>query len=297
MEIGVAIARIERETLDDDLRAWSDAGVVAVECDYAPLVENPVRVLEMWRQAFRDARVRFWSVHAPFGGPHNLAHSDQRARRRAVEYFKFVLERIALVGAAVCVLHPSSTARPEVSPQKAWDWLRESLEELLPVAEELGLILAVENMLPEAAIGSDPAELSRFLAGFLTPHLRLCFDTGHAHIAGNVHLWLESVLPTVATFHLADNDKTRDLHLPPGYGTIPWDLLQPLLQAVDFPLIVEAYRWGNSSWQQFHDEVMATLTGRVVTLTVNGTTVTARCQRCGCILRRLPDGGTACGCI
>jgi sugar phosphate isomerase/epimerase len=295
MQIGVAVARIEAETLDDDLRAWSEAGIAAIECDYGPLVENPTRLLERWRQAFRDAGVRFWSVHAPFGGPHNLAHSDVHARRRAVEYHKFILERAASVGAAVCVLHPSGSARPEVTPQKAWDWLRASLDELLPVAEELGLTLAVENMLPEAAIGSDPAELSRFLAAFLTPHLRLCFDTGHAHIAGNVFLWLETVAPTVATYHLADNDGVRDLHLPPGYGTVPWHLLLPTLQQADFPLIVEAYRWKNMAWRRFAEEVRAVLTGQVATIEMEGRTLLPRCQHCGQLV--LKDGEHfSCGC-
>ncbi|MFA0730748.1 MAG: hypothetical protein LKKZDAJK_000642 [Candidatus Fervidibacter sp.] len=295
MEIGVAIARLERETLEEDLRAWSEAKIAAIEGDYGLLMENPKRVLEGWRQAFRDAGVRFWSVHAPFGGPHNLAHSDAPTRRRAVEYHKFVLERAAMMGAAICVLHPSSSARPEVSPQKAWDWLRESLDELVPFAEELGLILAVENMLPEAAIGSDPAELSRFLAAFLTPHLRLCFDTGHAHIAGNVFLWLETVASTVATYHLADNDGVRDLHLPPGYGTVPWHLLLPTLQQTDFPLIVEAYRWKNMSWRRFVEEVRAVLTGQVATMEVAGRTLLLRCQVCGQLVIREGEN-FLCGC-
>lgn len=296
MDIGVAVARIESETLDEELQAWSEAGIVAIECDYGPLVENPVRLLQRWRQAFRDAGVRFWSVHAPFGGSHNLAHSDARTRRRAVEYHKFVLERAAMMGAAVCVLHPSGSARPEVASQKAWDWLRESLDELLPVAEEFGLVLALENMLPEAAIGSDPAELSRFLAAFLTPHLRLCFDTGHAHIAGNVFLWLETVAPTIATYHLADNDGARDLHLPPGYGTIPWQLLSPLLQQADFPIIVEAYRWKNMTWRRFTEEVRAVLTGQVAEADWEGRKVLLRCQHCGLLILRSNEGRLVCGC-
>ena len=41
MQIGVAVARIEAETLDDDLRAWSEAGIAAIECDYGPLWKIP----------------------------------------------------------------------------------------------------------------------------------------------------------------------------------------------------------------------------------------------------------------
>lgn len=296
MEIGVAVSRIEGETLEDDLKAWKEAGIVAIECDYHPLVENPIRVLESWAQMFSDAGIKFWSVHAPFGGQYNLAHPEEKTRKRAVEFHKFVLERTRAVGASYLIVHPSSTLRNESEKVKAWDWLQKSLDELLPSAEHLGIVLAVENMLPDAAIGSDPAELSRFLTAYFSPHLRLCFDTGHAHIAGNVYLWLESIAPSVATFHIADNDKSRDLHLPPGYGTVPWDLLAPMLQQVDFPLIVEAYRWQNSSWRQFCLETKAVLTGRTVTVEVNGRKVVARCFECGRIVVREEDGSILCGC-
>lgn len=296
MEIGIAVGRIEVATLEEDLKAWKQAGVVAVECDYPPLVENPIRTLENWAQMFRDAGIKFWSVHAPFGGQYNLAHPEERTRRRAVEFHKFVLERTRAVGASYLIVHPSGSLRNESERAKAWDWFRESLDELLPFAEELNIVLAVENMLPEAAVGSDPAELSNFLAAYFSPFLRLCFDTGHAHIAGNVYLWLESVAPSVGTYHIADNDKSRDLHLPPGYGTIPWDLLAPILQQVEFPLIVEAYRWQNSSWQQFCREAKAVLTGRAVTVEVDGRKGTARCFRCGWLMVRDEDGKIQCGC-
>ncbi len=294
MEIGVAVGRIEGTTLEDDLKAWQQAGLTAIECDYPSLVENPVRVLDRWAQMFRDAGIRFWAVHAPFGGQHNLAHPEEKVRRRAVEYHKFVMERTARVGAGILVIHPAGAPRTE--RERGWDWLRESLDELLPFAEELGLTLAVENMLPEAAIGADPAELSSFLSAYFSPHLRLCFDTGHAHIAGNVYLWLESVAPSIATYHLADNDKSRDLHLPPGYGTVPWDLLAPVLQQADIPLIVEAHRWQNSSWLQFRQETEAVMTGRAVVLEVGGRKAFARCWRCGRLLVLSAANEILCGC-
>ncbi|MCS7264224.1 MAG: sugar phosphate isomerase/epimerase [Armatimonadetes bacterium] len=296
MEIGVAVSRIEAKTLEDDLKAWKRAGIAAVECDYPSLMEHPIRVLENWSKMFRDAEIRFWSVHAPFGGHNNLSHPDEKTRRRAVEFHKFILERTSAVGAGYLIVHPSSTPRTEVEKVKGWDWFRESLDELLPFAEEMGIVLAVENMLPDAAIGSDPAQLSGFLASYFSPHLKLCFDTGHAHIAGNAYLWLESVVQSVGTYHIADNDKGRDLHLPPGYGTVPWDLISPILQQSDFPLIVEAYLWQNSSWTQFRMEVEAVLKGEIVTIDVNGRKATARCFRCGRILIRDDKGKVICGC-
>lgn len=295
MQIGVFVQQIERETLDEQLKAWMGADITAIECYYPPLVENPLRVLEGWAHAFSDAGVRFWSVHAPFGSQHNLAHPERRKRFGAVEFHKFVMERVHVVGANIMVIHPASSVRTDAERVKALDWLRGSLDELLPFAEELGIVLALENMLPETA-GSDPAELSRFIAAFFSPNLGLCFDTGHAHIAGNVYLWLESVQPSIATYHIADNDSTWDMHLQPGYGTVPWDLLSPILQQADFPLIVETQRWRNMSWRRFREEVEAVLTGQVVTVEVNGSKGIVRCFKCGQLLLRSPNGSVSCAC-
>lgn len=296
MEIGIAVSRIEAGTLEEDLKEWKQSKIAAIECDYPSLLEYPFRILESWAKMFCDAEIRFWSVHAPFGGQNNLAHPDEKIRRRTVELHKFILERARAVGASCLIIHPSGSPRTEGERAKAWDWLRESLDELLPFAEELGIILSVENMLPDAAIGSDPAQLSGFLASYFSPYLRLCFDTGHAHIAGNAHLWLESVAQSVGTYHIADNDKVRDLHLPPGYGTVPWDLLAPILEQFEFPLIVEAYRWQNSSWKQFQRETKAVLTGKVVTVEVNGRKAIAHCLKCGRIMVYGEEGEIYCGC-
>jgi sugar phosphate isomerase/epimerase len=296
MKIGVAIGKIDNATLEDDLRTWLSAGISAIECNYLPLMENSMRTLELWAKLFKGNGVMFWAVHAPFDGHHNLANPDGRLRRRAVEYHKFVIERTRAVDAKYLVIHPSGAMRSEEERKKAWSWLRESLEELLPVAEDANVALAVENMLPEAAIGYDAIELSDFVATFSSNHLRLCFDTGHAHIAGDVKSALEHVADMVGTYHIADNDKAHDLHLPPGYGCVPWDALMPILMQADFPLIVETCRWQDAPWGQLREEVEAVLSGRVVTVEVDGHKGVVRCIGCGRVMIRAEDGSVRCAC-
>jgi len=296
MKFGIAIGRIENTTLEDDLKTWLSAGITAIECHYPPLMENTTRTIELWAQLFKRSGVTFWSVHAPFDGHHNLANSDKRLRHRAVEYHKFVIERAKAMNAKYLIIHPSESMHSEEERKKAWDWLKESLEELLPVAEDAGVILAVENMLPDAAIGYDVVELSDFIATFSSDHLRLCFDTGHAHIAGDVKSALEHVVILVGTYHIADNDKAHDLHLPPGYGCVPWEALAPIFKQADFPLIVETCRWQNAPWSQLRKEVEAVLSGRAVTVDINGRKGIVRCTRCGRVMIQMEDGSVSCGC-
>jgi sugar phosphate isomerase/epimerase len=52
--------------------------------------------------------------------------------------------------------------------------------------------------------------------------VKLCFDTGHAHLDGGVPEALEIVRDFVATTHIHDNRGERDDHLLPYEGTIDW---------------------------------------------------------------------------
>ena len=107
------------------------------------------------------------------------------------------------------------------------------------------MTLCLENMPPYHLFGSQPADVPSILNRFNHPRLRAVFDSGHAHMAGAAVEIFEAVRPLIAHVHLHDNNGDRDLHLPPGYGTLPWpDLMPRLLQLqLDVPLFVEAPPW------------------------------------------------------
>ena len=266
-------------------------GVTAMEDGYHFFVTYPESVVERNAQLLHQAGIRIWSVHAPFGDSHSLSHLDESTRRRAVEYHKFVLERIALAGASagspMAIIHPGSHARDEEIPRMISPLLN-SLEALLPVAERLGVQLGLENMLPHHP-GSDFWELRKVVEEMGSKWLRVCFDAGHAHVAGGVREGMEVLKDLVTTFHLADNDGTRDMHLQPPYGTIPWDSFISLLQTMDFhsPIVVEAKPWQGDGYGQLRKEVSALLEGQLLRVPiasrddVRGTTAKVQCLRCG----------------
>jgi len=256
-------------------------GVTAIEDGYHFFVTYPESVVERNAQLFRQAGIQIWSVHAPFGDAHNLSHHDEPTRRRAVEYHKYVLERIALAGASMAIIHPGADAGEEEIPPMI-PLLLDSLEELLPVAERLGVQLGLENMLPHHP-GSDFQELRQVVEEMGSKWLGVCFDTGHAYVAGGVKQGMEVLKDFITTFHLADNDGTRDMHLQPPYGTIPWDDFLNVFQTMDFqsPIVVEARPWQGDGYSQLRREVAALLEGKLLRVDINGTAAKVQCLRCG----------------
>jgi sugar phosphate isomerase/epimerase len=266
-------------------------GVTAIEDGYHFFVTYPESAVEENARLLREAGIRVWSVHAPFGGSHSLSDLDELTRRRAVEYHKFVLERIALAGssgdAPMAIIHPSSHCQDEEIPRMI-HCLLDSLEDLLPVAERLGVRLGLENMLPHH-VGSDYQELRQVVEELDSPWLKVCFDSGHAHVAGGVREGLEALQDLVVTFHLADNDGTRDMHLQPPYGTTPWHDFRGVFRTMDFqsPIVVEAKPWQGSGYGQLLKEVSALLEGNLLTVPIpgaddaNGAAARVQCLRCG----------------
>jgi sugar phosphate isomerase/epimerase len=266
-----------------------EAGITAIEAGYQFFVSHSEAVVEENTQLFRQAGIQIWSVHAPFSrGTGNMSDLDEPSRRRAVEYNKNVLERIALAGTSVYVIHPGSFAKEEEVPQML-RVLLDSLEELLPIAERTGVRLALENIIPRSP-GSDCQEVRDVVEKFGSEWLGVCFDSGHAHVAGQAKAGMEILKDLIITFHLEDTDGIRDMHFQPGYGTVPWDDLGSILRTMDFesPIVVEALPWQADPvpWQgeklgQMRREVTALLEGRLLKVDVNGMPSNVQCSSCG----------------
>lgn len=131
------------------------------------------------------------------------------------------------------VLHPSYIRGlgPLVMDQAAQYALR-SLETIVERADQLGVVLCIENMFPQANWLVDPVEFVEVCERF--PSLRITLDTGHAHMGdkgGNRILDFIARFPDrISHFHASDNFGKQDYHLPIGTGTI------------DFPKIIRALK-------------------------------------------------------
>lgn len=123
-----------------------------------------------------------------------------------------------------------------------------TIEAILPVAEECGVIVAVENAFEPA---NTPEVVEQCIIPFKgSPAIGCCFDVGHAHIMnsaierpaarvaqewGNIHMWggnirripfqeaIGRLAPYIVTCHVHDNDGWSDQHLLPGLGNCDFD--------------------------------------------------------------------------
>lgn len=207
-------------------------------------------VIATYQKLLADTGMRFCDSHAPFGPKDDLNCPYPELRPMMVERQRQAIQVAATFGVKTITIHIGNTFEKGVSLDQYEANLFDSLEKLLPTAENCGVTIAIEN------IWTPTTTAPRILAAirrFPTEALGVCYDAGHANLTTgrhaekgnntfdyfhgygmepeyNDHL-LEDLLPHVVNCHLHDNNGWADEHLPPGFGTVDWERVIPQLKS------------------------------------------------------------------
>jgi sugar phosphate isomerase/epimerase len=117
------------------------------------------------------------------------------------------------------------------------------LEELLPLLEELHVVLALENLPSWEALLTE-VEFERLFDRMDSPFIRHWHDIGHGRIRENLGLthterWLERLAPYLAGFHVHDVAPPARDHLMPPLGEIDFSLYRPYALRDDVLTVLE----------------------------------------------------------
>jgi len=292
MQFAICVWNFEptQKTVDD----WHAQQVTALEPGATFLTTHSEAEIIALGRMCHDAGIRIYACHPPFGGQVDLSQLDETERQKAIPAMVDSLRRARLLGAECAVIHPSGGLIAPEERRARLAQLMRSLEALTPAAQEIGIRLAIENMLPDH-LGDHSAEIWHLAEQF---DLGICFDTGHAHVTA------EGVLPAfralrkrIIAFHLQDNDRNADRHIQPPYGTIDWPPLVQELRSdnLDFPWSVETSPWNGAGYRLMLAEMKALFTHGLLTVPLGERMVRVVCERCKHYLFGPPDA-PQCGC-
>lgn len=235
--------------LDENARRMKFAEFAANGAKHIVLSDGMLKLLAgepksylILRREMRDAGLTFVDAHAPFGAECDPALPVPEYRRQMLARLKFNLQLAADFGVTTICVHIDSTLYPEYTLSRHLDAARATLDEVLPVAEKLGVAIGLENIFKPLNTVDDVLTLIR---EFPSPCLGACFDSGHANIMehgmsdpgcvaydrfGKVGVpvpWekdvLDRMLPHIVTCHLHDNFAVKDDHDLPGRGSVNWE--------------------------------------------------------------------------
>ncbi|MCP4378375.1 MAG: sugar phosphate isomerase/epimerase [bacterium] len=295
MELGVC--RWKPDVTDDAIELLCGQGVDIIEAPPSFLLDFDDADVQSNSQRLNSAGIRINVCHGPFSHNDDISVMDPSARAEALERQITALRRTALTGAHCMVVHPSGpVGDSELGPR--YDNLRSGLEALLKVAEQVGINLAMENMLPDYLCGKI-SDVRSLLDEFDTPLLGVCFDVGHANIATeNISQAISALQDRIIAFHLHDNDGTRDIHIQPLYGSIDWPVLVAKLLGLNFthPFSIECDPWNQVPLSVLLREMRAIFSGHMpAEMQINGQIAWSICPKCHHYFFQNADG-LSCAC-
>lgn len=167
------------------------------------------------------------TIHAPFLDL-NPGAIDPVIRAASRQRIQQVMKAASLLRPRVIVVHPGYDDLRYGENRLLW--LKNSIDfwqEFVPLARELGTIIAVENIFEK-----EPSTLTALLEAIDDPCFRHCFDVGHWHMFADVSLeeWFSALGGYIAESHIHDNHGSSDEHLPVGEGAIDFERFFPLLR-------------------------------------------------------------------
>ena len=231
------------------MREFHDNGVanlVVTSWLLERIIHEPYLLMTL-KTMLRNTGMRFFEAHGICSTGNDPACTDQFRRPDMIADHRRALQCASERGCRTYVIHigayesvyfqtPNELLRPNVI---------ETLEKLLPEAERLGIVIAVEN---SYEISNTPDEVRYYIQYFNHPNLGCCFDAGHANVMASapgkklekyhpdvLDAWhgrivqydgaLEKLAPWIVTMHLHDNDGFSDQHSLPGTGTVDWNVM------------------------------------------------------------------------
>jgi hexulose-6-phosphate isomerase len=197
---------------------------VGFEAVEAQTASDP-REAEEIKKASQDAKVRIHSVMNMGHWQYPLSSSDPAVVQKSMEGMKTSLHNANLWGADTVLLVPA-VVNAQTSYKNAWTRSQKQIRLLLPLAEKLKVIIAVEEVWNKFLLS--PLEFAKYVDEFGSSWVKAYFDVGNVVLYGYPQDWIHTLGKRIAKVHLKDFKRE-----PSGYkwvnlseGDIDWEAVR-----------------------------------------------------------------------
>lgn len=197
---------------------------------------------ELIREAVDEQELILETMASGVSWVHNPTSDSKSTRRRSIDLHKTALERAAWLGCKSMLYVPGVVASPINSDKIRYDIAmtraREACDELLEVAERVGVELCVENVWN--GMMYSPIELCDFIDSFSSTRLGVYFDIGN--VLGYHQYpphWIELLGDRIKRVHVKDYKlhfdwKGKFEFCDLGDGDVPWEETMAALRSIGY---------------------------------------------------------------
>jgi hexulose-6-phosphate isomerase len=111
------------------------------------------------------------------------------------------LRNAKMWGADTVLLVPA-VVNPEVGYGQAWERSQKQIRKLIPLAEELKVIIGIEEVWNKFLLS--PLEMAKYVDEFQSPWIRAYFDIGNVAISGYPQDWIRTLGKRIVKLHVKD---------------------------------------------------------------------------------------------
>jgi hexulose-6-phosphate isomerase len=187
----------------------------------------------------RDAAGLVIPSVAAGGETGTIGHPDPVVRERAVKALKLALQDAKRYGATL-VLAFGGGVDARVGYAENWENSQAGIREALPLAEELGIKITIENVWNNFLLS--PLEMARYVDEFNSKWVGINFDIGNCMYVGWPEQWIHSLSKRIDLVHLKEfsRKKMQDEGLRKGLqveyleGDNDWPAIMHALDDIGF---------------------------------------------------------------
>jgi L-ribulose-5-phosphate 3-epimerase len=195
--------------------------------------ESDERRAEELRKAADAARIRIDSVMNMDHWKYPLSSSDPAVVEKSLAGMRTSLRNAKLWGSDVVLLVPA-VLNPQTSYRDAWTRSQREIRKLLPLAEELKVVIAMEEVWNRFLLS--PLEMANYIDEFHSPWVKAWFDVGNVVLYGYPQDWIRTLGPRIVKVHLKDFKRNKDSYewVNLGEGDIDWPAVREAFAAIHY---------------------------------------------------------------
>lgn len=236
-------------SMEDCLRRCQKAGYRVMDMNFCDM-SNPGMPLalpdwEAWTARIgrlaQDLGLTFSQSHAHF---YNFLAPDVPDRAFRDEMIRRSILASGMLGVPWMTMHAGTDAQSNgFSAKRSKEGNLRVLGPWVELALRQGVGVCLENMFDptptQRTYTASTDDLLDLVDSFADPRVAVCWDFGHAHLAGMDQCEsLRQVGQRLKSTHFSDNHGQRDEHLLPFYGDIDWEPILQTLKEIGFDLDV-----------------------------------------------------------
>ena len=216
-------------SIADRFKLARDTGFEATECPTTP----DQRTADEIKKASESARLPIHSVMNMAHWKYPLSSADPAVVAESVKGMETSLRNAHFWGAETVLLVPA-VVNPQTSYQDAWTRSQQQIRKLIPMAEELKVIIAVEEVWNKFLLS--PLEYAKYIDEFRSPWVRSYFDVGNVALTGYPQDWIRTVGQRIAKLHIKDFRfrKMQAEFVPLREGDIDWPEVHKALGEIGY---------------------------------------------------------------